>query len=452
MEIFSYLRLTARRVVALTLVAGLAGAGAGYAVTRSPSSYQADATVFVGQALPSGSSSFDLPALVADFQAALRLEPVISNTAAAAALAPDDFTVVALRNGDGGTVRVTATAPTAVAAEAVASSISLEAMKFVTVRQVERAANLEAQRATEAEASRAALSKLDAANGFVDPIAQYATVQAQATRLQLDAENPGSGLTDGQRAGQLEQARTLRDSLPQLALKAQRYQSASRTVTDAEANVSAATRDRVAAESVQTSATSPESVAADEASPISVLPSLMRASGGAVLVTAAAGVGLIALLEERRRRQAARAALVVPAFDDEVALAETDHAVAPAAGDVAAEELVATGDVAADELVSEQVGPASADGPDLTEERVESPAGAKGAASSDGPASSIAASSPGPGTSKGPGRKGAGSVYDAEPDGEAPARQEGPRKLVRPGRGGPSGGREALSSAANGHD
>ena len=34
------------RVVGLSMIAGLAGAGAGYAVTRSPASYQATATVF----------------------------------------------------------------------------------------------------------------------------------------------------------------------------------------------------------------------------------------------------------------------------------------------------------------------------------------------------------------------------------------------------------------------
>ncbi|MPY93238.1 MAG: hypothetical protein GEV08_09270 [Acidimicrobiia bacterium] len=310
MEILSFLRLTGRRVVGLSVVAGLAGSGAGYAVTRSPATYEASATVFVGQALPAGNSSFDLPALVADFQAALALAPVIANTADAADVGPDEFTVAAQRNGDGSTVRVIATAPTAATAETVASTISLEAMKFVTTRQVDRAASLEAQRHDEADLARTAVSELDAENGFVDPVAQYAAVQAQATQLQLEAENPGSGLADAQRAGQLEQARNLRESLPQLALKAQQYQTASKTVLDAEASVSTATRDRVAAEAIRASATSPDAITREDAAAVSPLTAIMRAAGAAVLVTGAAGVGSFALLEERRRRRAER---VVPA-------------------------------------------------------------------------------------------------------------------------------------------
>lgn len=330
MEILSFLRLTGRRVVGLSLVAGLAGAGAGYAVTTAPASYQSTATVFVGQALPPGSSSFDLPALVADFQAALGLAPVLAGTAEAAGLAEADFLVVADRNGDGGTVRVTATAPTAAGAETVASTISVEAMRFITTRQVDRAVSLEAQRRDEAEAARTAVSELDAENGFIDPVSQYAAVQAQATQLQLEAENPGSNLTDVQRAGQLEQARSLSGSLPQLALKAQQYRTATQTVADAEANVSAATRDRVAAEAVQGSATSPEAVAEDGAAAISPLPAIMRASGAAVIVTAAAGVGLLALLDDRRRRRIERSALRSPTPTDRPADAEAEADAEPA--------------------------------------------------------------------------------------------------------------------------
>lgn len=294
MEILSYLRLTGRRVVGLSMIAGLAGSGAGFAVTRSPASYQATATVFVGQALPPGSSSFDLPSLVADFTAALGLLPVLEATASSADVPHDAFLISADRNGDGGSVRVTAEAPTAEGAEAVANAISVEAMRFITSRQVDRASSLEEQRRDEAEAARTALSELDAENGFVNPVTQYGAVQAQVTQFQL--------------AGQLEQAQGLRDSLPQLAAKAQAYQAASTMVTDAEANASAAARDRAAAEAVRIAATSPEAVAEDEATAISPTPAIMRAAGAAVLVSAGAGVGTLALLDERRRRRTERRA------------------------------------------------------------------------------------------------------------------------------------------------
>lgn len=294
MEILSYLRLTGRRVVGLTMIAGLAGAGAGYAVTRSPASYQATATVFVGQALPPGSSSFDLPSLVADFTAALSLHAVLEAAAEAADLPLDSFLITADRNGEGGSVRVTAQAPTAEAAEDVASAISVEAMRFITTRQVDRATSLETQRRDEADAARTALAELDAENGFVNPVTQYAAVQAEVTQLQL--------------AGQLEQAQALRDSLPQLAAKAQAYQAASSTLTDADATASAATRDRVAAEAVRSAATSPEAVAEDQADPVSPTPAIMRAAGAAVLVTAGVGVGTLALLDDRRRRRTERRA------------------------------------------------------------------------------------------------------------------------------------------------
>jgi hypothetical protein len=91
MEILSLLRLNGKRIVALSTLGALTGGLAAVAVSRQPATYEANVTVFVSQALPTGASSFDIGPLVSDFTEALRLPEVKKEAADALALSERDL-------------------------------------------------------------------------------------------------------------------------------------------------------------------------------------------------------------------------------------------------------------------------------------------------------------------------------------------------------------------------
>ncbi len=302
MEILSFLRLSRRRVVALAVVAGLAGAGAGAYAMSKPAQYQSNATVFVGQALPDTAGSFDIAPLAADFQAALFLDSVVLATSEETEVPRTEFTYTSARNGDGSTVSVLATGPTPQKAELVARTLSTEAMRFVTSRRVERAQALVATRQTELDTAQAAIKALDEAGGYGNPIQTFNEQQAQAASLKSQAEDPSTDLTAEQRAIFVAKATAIRQTLPDLATKRDAYQQASQTLLDATTNLNTAKQAQVAAQAVGRSATSVEAVATDPATPVSSTPAIIRAAGAGVLMAVLVAVGFMWLLDDRRRR------------------------------------------------------------------------------------------------------------------------------------------------------
>lgn len=301
MEILPFLRLTGRRVVGLAVIGTMAGTAAALVVSQQPRQFEASATAFVGQALPDGASTFDLGPLVADFQAATKLDSVLDTAADSLLLSRQDVSVVTARNGDGSSVKVTAVAKDAETAVLIARTTSFEALRFVANRQVDRTKVQETQRKSELSSAKLIIDKLNAENGFTNPVSDYEQVQRQITELRLRAEDPGVTLTESVRQQLVAQAKKLQDSLPQLAAKAEAFRSAQASVTEADLRVQATVAARLKAEATLTGVTNPNAVAVGEATPLSATPDLVRAFGSAMAASFALGVGYFALQDRSRR-------------------------------------------------------------------------------------------------------------------------------------------------------
>ena len=240
MEILSLLRLNGKRVVALSTLGMITGGLAAGAVTKQPPMYEANVTVFVSQALPTGGSSFDIGPLVSDFTEALRLPQVRRSVADSLALPEKDLMVTATRNGaDGGSVRVVGDAASASDAEAMVVALSQGAMKALGQQQVDRAAGLESQRSSEANAARATRDKLLADSGYADPEQVYTDVLNEANRLSLASSDPTTQLVAEARTAAAAEATRLRSQLPALRAKAEEYRVAQKKLELAEDNLNA---------------------------------------------------------------------------------------------------------------------------------------------------------------------------------------------------------------------
>lgn len=316
MEILTFLGLTPKRLVGLGALSALTASGVAVLATRQPATYSATATVFVGQALPEDANVFDLPPLVADFQTVATWKPIVDGAATAAEVGPGQLVVTTKRNGDGSAVQLTVVAPTAEAAQTGATRIALGGMEELTRRATQRSTKVEAEKVEALTKARQQVERLETANGWIDPIATYADVQKEATRLELVAQDPASQLTEAQRAAYVAQAAKLREQLPDLATKKETYRVARETLAQAETELRDATKATAAAEALQASATDPAVVSVDASIAGSALPAMVRAGGAAALITGLAGVGLISALDRRKRAPATVGeASEVPAVD-----------------------------------------------------------------------------------------------------------------------------------------
>jgi hypothetical protein len=312
MEILTFLGLTPKRLVGLGALSALTAAGAAGLATRQPSTYTSTATVFVGPALPDDANVFDLAPLVADFQTVATWKPIVERAATAQNIAPAEFSITTKRNGDGSSVELVATAPTATAAEQGAANVALAGMSELTERSLQRATELEAEKAQAVAEAQKQVELLDAANGGLDPVATYEDVQKEATRLELSAQDPGSQLTDAQRAAAVAQAAKLRAQLPDLAAKKETYRVARDTLLQAEAELRGAQKGLENADAIRSAATDPSVVAVDAAVASSPLPAMVRAGGVAAVVTGLAGVAVMSALDRRRRESPPAAAFSRP--------------------------------------------------------------------------------------------------------------------------------------------
>jgi hypothetical protein len=309
MEILSLLRLNGKRIVALSTLGALTGGLAAVAVSRQPATYEANVTVFVSQALPTGASSFDIGPLVSDFTEALRLPEVKKEAADTLALSERDLFVTATRNGtDGGSVRVVGAAASAEDAEAIVVALSKGAMKALGQQQVDRAAGLEAERATQADTARATRDKLLADSGYADPEQVYNDVLNEANRLSLASSDPTTQLVAEARTAAAAEATRLRSQLPALRAKAEEYRVAQKKLELAEDNLNAAAKDRIAAEATMASATSEGSMSVGETLKVSPMSAMVQAVAAALIGTFGAGIAVFFGLDGLRRRSEARRA------------------------------------------------------------------------------------------------------------------------------------------------
>ncbi len=142
MEIASFLNLTPRRLIALAVAGSLAAAAAGLFALSRPTTYEATAVVFVGQALNPGDSSFNIDPLVADFRSALDLPSVTRAVAKRAKVDEGSIGDVTTYGGDqgGSPVTMTYTGTSEQNARQIVTAYATEGLAAVASRQRDRAA------------------------------------------------------------------------------------------------------------------------------------------------------------------------------------------------------------------------------------------------------------------------------------------------------------------------
>lgn len=259
--------------------------------------------MFVGQALPSGSTVFDLSPLVADFQEAVQLPQVRQAAADQLGLPVEQVQATTSRTGtDGGSVQVLSSSESAALAEQVSQTTASVAMDFLTARQLDRATSLEAQRQTEMDVAKAARDRLLTDSSFADPEITYENVLDRLNALTLDASDPTKTLTNDARAQAAAEAARLRSQLPQLQAAADEYRVALKDLVNAEDNLNQARQLRAAAEATQQAATAERAVAPGETIAESQLSVMVQAFAAAVVATFVAGIAFFFAADAARRK------------------------------------------------------------------------------------------------------------------------------------------------------
>jgi hypothetical protein len=230
------------------------------------------------------------------------------------AIPEKDLVVTATRNGtDGGSVRVVGQASSAEDAEAMVVALSQGAMKALGQQQVDRAAALEDQRASETTTARATRDKLLADSGYADPEQVYADVLNEANRLSLASSDPTTPLAAEARTAAAPEATRLRSQLPALRAKAEEYRVAPKKLELAEDNLNTAAKERVAAEATLASATDRDALSVGETMKVSPMSAIVQAFAAAFIATFGAGIALLFGIDGLRKRRADEA--TAPAGD-----------------------------------------------------------------------------------------------------------------------------------------
>ncbi len=304
MEILTLLRLNGKRLTALGTVGALAGLVAAGAASRTATTYQSNTTVFVGQALPDGASAFDVSPLVSDFQKAVTLTAVRSAVAEKLRLPESEVNVLATRNGsDGGSVEVIAEAGDPNNALNISQSMSTEAMRFLTQRQVDRAGAVETQRQADVDAARAERDELLKQSNYINPVSTYNDTLSRINKLTLDQSDPTLDITPEARADLANKVDTLTRLLPSLQGLADEFQQAVTKVTDAEALLKDAKDTHKAAEEVASSAITDVAISAGDTVETSKLATMLQAFVAAVAAVFIAGIAFFFVADGKNRRQ-----------------------------------------------------------------------------------------------------------------------------------------------------
>jgi len=303
MEILTLFRLNGRRVVTLAVVGALTGSVAAAAVSRQSASFRATTTVFVSQALPEGSSAFDVGPVVADFEKAVTLPQVRESTAERLSLPLDDVAATTLRtSNDGGAVEVTAEAGSAADAEAISQTMSTEAMRFLAQREVDRTTRFEKERQEATDKAQAAVDKILSGNGFADPSVTYEQTMTRVLQLTLDKSDPTKTFTNEQRLAADAETTRLRLQLPALKQLADDFDDAKQTAADARQSLQSAQQARTAAEEVLAAATTDLAISPGETVQQPRLPIMVQAFVAAMVATFAVGIAFFMTADRSRRR------------------------------------------------------------------------------------------------------------------------------------------------------
>jgi hypothetical protein len=306
MEILTLLRLDGRRLAALTALGIVTGGIAAGAVSTRPATYESSTTVFVAQALPAGSSAFDVGPIVADFEKVITLPQVREAAATQLGLDPLEVMATTARNGSqGASVEVIAEGSTAAEADALSRGLSIEAMRFLAQRELDRATTFEKERREAVDEAQATVQKLLSQNGFASPVRTYEETMTRYVQLTLDKSDPTQAITNEQRVAADAETTRLRLQLPTLQQLASDYEKAEQDLADARASLQAAKTTRAAAEDVLVTATTEVAISPGETVRTSQIAVLAQAFVAALVATLVTGTAFFYVVDGRRHRRAA---------------------------------------------------------------------------------------------------------------------------------------------------
>ena len=316
MEIFDFLHLTTRRLIAMVVVALLAGAATALVLASdSTDSYEADAIVFLGQVLPADRSTFAVAPFAGDLETLLSLDPTREDVATASGVDDIPITDLSTRQISNGTaVGIRAVAPTAALAETIASEAARVGLSTLLEQERNRAQrNLEAVDRQLLQV-RADLETFRGDNGTLDPVFEF--LSAADERLALQAELATSDLTAASRetleARQLE----LNDEILRLAPLQAPYNELDRALLGAEDTLSDAKQEVAAADALLAGAASGDFVVTTPAAAISNQSTLRAGIVASMIVVLLLSIGLFVKID-RDRSTAQHEELPGPDSDDQ---------------------------------------------------------------------------------------------------------------------------------------
>ncbi len=253
MEIYNFLHLSTKRVIALVVAALVAAAVTVGIVVSQPSQFQGKAIVFVSQLFPVGKTAPEFAPFIANFDTALSLDSVQKAVAKETGVSEGELArgLKAVQPGDKPSVNVTFENGNEKTAAAVVQSASRQGLKSVVNEEVSVATVGKTQAEAQVQAAEKAIYDFEAPKGYLDIPGTFSQRQTdlQTLRNQIAAE------TDTAAAGRLQSVYNAKanelNTLAPLVPEAQRlyqaraaanaaYGTASQSLSDAQARLGAA--------------------------------------------------------------------------------------------------------------------------------------------------------------------------------------------------------------------
>lgn len=288
--IWSFLRLTKRRIALLLIIVIVAAAAAVAAVRRQPVHYKATAVVFLAQTLGAGSTQYSIDPIAAGYESALSLPAVQQQAAQALRGSPARLGTFAVGHTSGDpNVSLTVDNTDPALASQVARQLAVVGLTNVAAQDVRQNQLVQQQAVAAFQAAQRDLTNYAQTTGIPDVDAALNAASTQVLTLQTSGSS-SRALADAQaRYSRLIGLQPQYDLL--LGLRA-----------SAQQNLSGAQSSLAAARSQSVAFTQPGNVTIIGTERVSRTTSLLRAGVGAAVVAALLVLLAMAGLESRRRR------------------------------------------------------------------------------------------------------------------------------------------------------
>jgi hypothetical protein len=289
LEIWSFLRLSARRILVLVLIVIIAVAAAVTLVRRQAPHYKATAIVFLAQTLSGGSTQFSIDPVAAGYESDLSLPSVRGQTAQQLGVSPSRLGSVAVAHasGDPNVILVVDNTSRALAAQ-VAQRLASVGLATVASQDVRQNEQVEQQAVVAFQTAQLNLTRYAKKTGVPDVDAALNAVSSQVLANQAS----------GSSAIALAQAQARYTRLIKLQPE---YDLLLGLRTSAQQNLSSAQASLAAARSQSVAVTQPGNVTLLGSARVSRSTALLRAGAGAGVVATILVLVVMGLFEFRRR-------------------------------------------------------------------------------------------------------------------------------------------------------